>query len=175
MKSLIATICILGLVGMVVGAVAQGVEETLTATVCPELISLTVSPDSVDYGTQTLGATNLVPTPPSVTIQNTGNVAEDFLVKGDDAATAGGTWALVSSITLVDQYVHKSSPDNVIFTALTKSNATLTTNISGETNCAATANDGGTQALYLKMDIPSSSTVQGQYSAPVVVTAIATP
>ena len=37
-KQLIATICILGLVGMVVGVVAKA-DETVTATVTPQIIS----------------------------------------------------------------------------------------------------------------------------------------
>jgi len=144
----------------------------VTATVCPTLISLSLSASSVAYGIQDLNVTNLVPTPSSVTITNNGNVAENFLVKGADATTTGGTWTLAATAG-TNLYVHKSSPDNSVFTALTTTNATLKTNVAADTACKGTAGDGGTQALHLKMDTPVISAVQGEYSTTVTVTAVA--
>ena len=172
-KSTVATIAILGLIGLGVGVGASAdTEATVSATVCPILIAVTVSPNTVDYGIQALGGTDLVPNPTSVTIKNSGNVEENFLVKGGDAITTGGSWTLAGTAG-IDAYVHKSSPDNSNFTDLTTSNASLVTNISGDTACDGTTGDGGTQFLFLKMDTPTISTEPGQYSAPVTITATA--
>ncbi len=51
MKSLIASICILGLVGMVVGVAIQGADtDTVMATVTPQFIAVSIDVESVDYG-----------------------------------------------------------------------------------------------------------------------------
>jgi len=49
MKSLLVTICILGIVGMMIGTIAEG-GETVTATVTIGTVSVTVSPTSFGYG-----------------------------------------------------------------------------------------------------------------------------
>ena len=146
-------------------------QTDITATVCPTLVSVTVSPGLVDYGVQDLDDTNLIPTPASVTITNNGNVTEDFLVKGANATTSGGAWTL-NTTAGANQYVHRSSPDDSTFTALTTTPATLASNILGESLCDGSASDGETQTLYLNMDTPTTSSVQGEYSTTVTVTAI---
>jgi len=68
-------------------------QKTVNATVTALLISINVSPTSVDYGTQAVGATNVAPSPAFFSVTNTGNVNEKFAIKGADTANwslAGG-------------------------------------------------------------------------------------
>lgn len=177
MKSFIASILILAVVGMVVGVVATAADTgTVTATVCPKLISVNVSPSSVDYGIQALSATNLTPSPPSVTLTNNGNVNETFSIKGGDATPsgAGTNWTLAGTVA-PDQYIHRSSPDNTTFTPLTASYEvfadTDTTKVTADSACDGTTGDGGTKTLYLNMDTPTDTTTQDTFSAPVTILA----
>lgn len=73
-------------------------EQTVAATVTGQSVSMTVSPTSIDYGTMPFesfrnslaapgGAVTFVAT-------NTGNVNEDFLVRGSPAAGSGFSWAI---------------------------------------------------------------------------------
>ena len=172
MKSLIASIVILGLVGMIIGVAVQGVEETVTATVCPKLISVTISSSTVDYGIQALGATDVIPTPASVTLTNNGNVDETFSVRGDSAVPQeGGTsWVLVSTISTGNQYIHRSSPDGTTFTALTLSNVAFAGTDTTKVTKGDCAGSGGvSKTLYLNMDTPTSSTTQSTFDARVGV------
>jgi len=50
MKFLLATICILGMVGMVIGTMVEA-GDTVTATVTIGTVSVTIAPTSFDYGT----------------------------------------------------------------------------------------------------------------------------
>ena len=76
--------------------------QTVSASVSPLAISLTVSPGTVNYGTMAF-ETSRASTDPvagSVTFvaTNTGNASESFLVHGDNAAGDGFAWALTDSM-----------------------------------------------------------------------------
>jgi len=64
---------------------ATPVEQTVTATVTGQSVSMTVSPTSIDYGTVPFetSRTSLAAPDGAVTFEatNTGNVPEDFLVR----------------------------------------------------------------------------------------------
>jgi hypothetical protein len=75
-------------------------EQTVTATVTGQSVSMTVSPTSIDYGTVPfeMSRTSLAAPGGAVTFvaTNTGNVDEDFLVRGSDATGSGFSWSLVA-------------------------------------------------------------------------------
>lgn len=110
MKSLIATICVLGLVGMVVGvAVKAGTTAPLTATVTPKLITVSVSPGNFNYGILDLNTTkstlDLSPVR-TQTATNGSNVEVRLNIMSSDAV--GGTnWVLAATTGVLDQFVHK--------------------------------------------------------------------
>jgi hypothetical protein len=162
-KQLIASILILGLVGMVVGVVAQGAETaSVAATVTVQNISVTVSDGTVAYGTlpvNTTKSTLVGELNDLQTATNNGNVTENFNIKGQNSAN----WTLAASAG-ADQYVHKFSKDSgVSWTALTTSYATLATGIAAL----------GTQTFDLQITTPTSSTNYTQQSVDVTVQAVA--
>lgn len=156
MKSLIATICILGLVGMVVG-VAVKAEDTVTATVTPRLISVSVDPTSVDYGIMGTGEDQVSGT---ITVTNDGNDVEDITITGSNATnwTLGG--AVGSEI-----FVHKA---DVGATFVEGEAVTLTTSPQSFIDDMAV----GSQSMVLKIYTPDSTAVTAQQSTTVTLTAI---
>lgn len=99
-------------------ALAQNDSETVTATISVQSISLTVTPDSIDYGTVPFDdfrkSTDVGIT---FTAENTGNVNEAFMVKGSPAAgtdDAGSfNWTLVAALgcpSILNQFRHSVAP-----------------------------------------------------------------
>jgi hypothetical protein len=140
MKSLIATLCILGVVGMVIGAAVLGATEaTITATVTVQKISLTVADGSIAYGIIPAGSSkSTCDLDDTQTVTNNGNVAEDFSIKGKDCS-----WTL-GSTPGSEVYVHKFATSSCGYInwntapALTTSYQTMATNIA--TSSSATLN-----------------------------------
>ena len=165
-KQLIATICILGLVGMVVGVIAQGAtEDTVTATVTPGVVSVDVTPATFDYGYMTLNTskTSHEAGQTSGITANVGTVHTDLNIRGANAlGDPTGTWTLAGS-TGSDIYVHEfgAGADPGSWTALTTSNATLTIGVT----------PSGSYIFGLRITTPTASTVVDEYSAPVTVVA----
>jgi len=75
-------------------------EQTISATVSGQSVSMTVDPTSIDYGTvpfETSRTSLAAPDGPvTFTATNTGNVAVDFMVRGTDATGSGFTWTLAT-------------------------------------------------------------------------------
>lgn len=165
-KSIIASICILGLVGMVAGvAVKAASTATVTATVTVQNISLSVSDGSVAYGTLASNTTKSTCTSELndlQTVTNNGNVAENFNISGQNSAN----WTLAATAG-TDQYVHKFATSTCSTwsggTALTTSYTTANTNV------AASA----TTTLNLQINTPNPSTVFTQQSVNVLLQAVA--
>ena len=158
MKSLIATICILGLVGMVVGVAVQGAgEQSVTATVTVRNISVTVGPASIVYGVLAAGTESA----PSavITATNNGNVTENFNIIG---ANTAAPWTL-GAIAGSEIYVHKFSTDvsYITWTALTLAYQSL----------ASAVAPSGTDAFELRITVPTATTNYTQQSAVVTVQA----
>lgn len=105
MKSLIVSILIVGLIGLVVG-IAVKAGDTVSATVTPKLITVSVTDGSVAYGI--LGASTTKSTidlADTQTATNGSNVPVALNIKSSDAE--GGTkWELAASSSL-DAFVHK--------------------------------------------------------------------
>lgn len=138
----------------------------VTATVTPQNISITLTTDgSVAYGTQTLSSTADTTSNgvnDTETVQNNGNVTEDFDIKGANSAA----WTLGATAGS-NQYAHKfcittcdSSPT---WTALTTNDQVL----------AASVAASGTQAFDLQLLVPTSTSSYTQQSLSVTVTASA--
>lgn len=161
--SYILTFVFLGLlIGTNVSAATTG---DVAATVTVQSIALTVADGTVAYGTLAAGDSAGTNGTDLQTVTNTGNVAEDFTIKGTNSAN----WTLDSTNVTSDHYIHKfctatcaSAPTN--YTALTTSNAAL-----GAGNVAAS----GTQTFDLYVTTPATSTVTTAQSVNVTVTASA--
>ncbi len=97
MKSLIASICILALVSLAIGVAVQAAGEVgVSATVTPRLLSVSVSPTSVAYGTVDIPSTDNVPTGDTIiAATNDGNDTAKFNIKGADATGDTITWTIV--------------------------------------------------------------------------------
>ena len=172
MKALIATICILGMIGMVLGAAVLAADTgTVAATVTVQNISLTVTDGAVAYGTIAVSATKNTTSSGVDDTQvatNNGNVAEKFDIKG--ANTTGCVWTLAATAD-ANQYFHKfcttgtgtSDPCDAgpIWNVLTTAYATL----------AASVVVDGTQRFDLQIGVPTSSTCYTVATAVVTVQA----
>ena len=163
MKSLIAILGILGMVGLVVGPLAYAADTaTVTATVTVQNISLTVSDGSIAYGTIAQNSTkSTCDLSDTQTVTNNGNVAETFNIKGQNSAN----WTLAATAG-TDQYVHKFATSTCPWTsgtALTTSYQTMQTNVPVS----------GTATLNLQINTPNPSTVFEQQSVDVTVQAVA--
>jgi len=149
----------------VCGAAIAGTSATVAATVTAQSVSIAVADGSISYGTlanNTSKSTISADLNDTQSATNTGNVAEDFNIKGQDSSG----WTLAGSAGS-DQYVHKfcttscgSPPTN--FTALTTSYQALATNVS----------TSGAQNFNLQITTPNPSTVFTQQSVDVTVQAV---
>jgi hypothetical protein len=164
MKSLIATLCTLGAVGMVIGAAVLGATEaTITATVTVQNISLSVSDGSIAYGVLPVNTSRDTCYLNDIqTVTNDGNVAEDFNIKGQNSQN----WTLGSTPSS-EVYVHKfatsSCPVTWGGTALTTSYQTMATNIPVN----------GSVILNLQITTPTATNYYTQQDVSVMVQAVA--
>ena len=137
---------------------------SVSATVTPGLVSVTLDTGIVAYGTLNLGSVNNEPIDTSddandqgqicssstepITATNNGNVSGDISIRG--ANSTGAEWALVSASPTTDQYTHRVStnPTDCTFSALTIDNLTIGSSIAG----------GAPQDFYLNLDMPTDVT-----------------
>ena len=160
MKSLIASITILGLVGMVVGVVAQGAStDTVTATVTPQTVSVTVDIESVDYGVLDMSETSA----PSavITATNSGNVTEKLEIKGSDSTN----WTLSPSAVGANTFMHEFATDDDSYASYTALNNTTYDTL--DTSVV----ESGTQLFKLQLKMPSSTTNTETQSTTITVLA----
>jgi hypothetical protein len=160
------------LVGVFSLAVVLGVKaadtDEVSATVTVQSISLTVSDGDVTYGALAASSTRDTTddeADESQTVTNTGNVTEDFDIKGENV-TVGCTWTLASTEG-DEQYFHKFCNNGTCdalpsWTALTADYATL----------AEDKAVSGTQEFDLQIGVPSTTTCTDE--ATVTVTVLAT-
>jgi len=169
MKSFIANVCILGVIGVLIGTKVFAAETAqVSATVTVQNISVSVSDGSIDYGTLAPGGsedTTNNGVNDTQTATNDGNVNEDFNIKGENVTT-GCSWTLSTSAG-DEQYSHEicttdcdSSPT---WTALSTSYTTLATGVT----------PSGTQDFDLKITVPTSTTCDQQATVTVTVQASA--
>lgn len=163
MKNLIASIMILGLVGMVVGvAVGAANEASVGATVTVQNISVSVSDGTVAYGTLAVNTTKSTLVGELVDLQtatNNGNVTETLNIRG--TVSSPGSWTLGAAAGS-NVYVHKFSKDSgTNWTPLATTNQTLAAGVAAL----------GTQAFDLQITTPTASTDYTAQSVNVTVQA----
>jgi hypothetical protein len=149
---------------------------TVNATVTGQVISVSVSPSSFDYGVVPFSTSNTTVSQKDIgttglntglTATNDGNVAEDLKIQGADATGGSTNWALVSSLgATVNQYVHAFNAGTTLSspTALTTGLQSL-----GAGNVAAS----GSQAFVLQITMPLSGSDPAQHSTTTTVVATA--
>ncbi len=157
---LIAVVAAFAALGGSPALATHTVESTVNATVTPAVLSVTVDPNTVDYGTVELGIQDNLPNPTTFTAKNNGSITEDIEIRGANTAN----WTLVSGVPATDEYRHEFSKDG--FTTpliLTTSNQTLDTGIAVN----------GEVIVSLRLDAPTASTTAATQTAPVTVIAVA--
>ena len=166
MRSLITSIAILALVGLVVGVAVQAADEaSVGATVTVQNISVSVDDGAVAYGTlavDTIEDTTSSGKNDSQTATNNGNVTVDLNIRG----TNSGSWTLASAAG-DGEYAHKfcttdcdSSPT---WTALTTSNLTL----------VSAVGTSGSQEFDLQITTPTITSIYTVQSVDVTIQATA--
>jgi hypothetical protein len=149
-------------------------EQTISATVSGQSVSMTVSPTSIDYGTvpfETSRTSLAAPGGPVTFVAtNTGNVTEDFLVRGTNATGSGFTWTLdsgpIACPNNLNQFRHSVTPASQSSVFLTTADDTLSGNI------AASGNKSFTSEIYMPCFGSDGAGLQATTS--IVVTAVAT-
>jgi len=183
-RRILALLSVLALVALVVpAAVFAANTGTVSCTVSAQgLVSVTVTPGSVAYGTVALNtykntaqydATNNpsgMATPQTQTITNTGNVNEDFDIKTSNAVGATN-WSLTPSTPTHDEFSH------FYFVSTTAYNGTGTpmfiaftwpdTNVEVATNVVPE----GVRYLELLITMPGSTADTGNHTITVTVLA----
>jgi hypothetical protein len=158
MKSFIASIAILALIGLGVGVAASAAtESSVTATVTPQNISVSLNASSVNYGVLNLSVSNGSRTTAvsnTFTATNNSNVSANFGIRGTN--TDNG-WVLNSSPADVgtvgaDQFVHRFDADATFTDGTAKALSTSNQNLGGPILVS------GTQDFVLQMNMPTSST-----------------
>lgn len=178
MRTLIATLCILGMISLVINvAVRAGTESTVTCSVTPGSYSVSVATSTYNYGSMTINSTA---SSTDDIATNDGGLTEKFNIKGADAATTSPyIWTLNTDLG-TDIYMHAFSATNT-----QASGAATTTDpetswvalATGYQVLAASVAQSGTKTFWLDMRTPSAagaSTTYGQiYETTVTVQAAA--
>lgn len=165
-KKILIGLAVLSLVLGVAVPVWATDTETVSCTVTPKLIALTVEDGSVDYGPLDLNSEKSTKDlGDNQTVTNTGNVNEEIEVKTSDAI--GGTTWTAASTAGSDQFVHFWSANpgdgSPIWTAWSVADTYAT--------LVASLTSSGTQLLGLKIHTPTAITDHEQKSITVTVLA----
>ena len=143
--------------------VLAGDTAVIDVNVSTKLISLTVTPTSIDYGVLSENVESSLSD--EIQITNDGNVNEDFSIKGADATTSdggGNTWTLSSSNSGTNNYVHEYfEPPYSSSTAMTSSYQ--------EFESGVVPSDK--RRIKLRLTTPETNTVIGDYTTTVTVQA----
>jgi hypothetical protein len=144
---------------------AADTSATVNARVTALVISVSIDRQFMDYDLQQLGATNVIPTPASFRVTNNGSVNERFEIKGANTAA----WTLsTDGAPGNNKYVHKFSlSSGGSFNNLGPDYVPLF----GTTSIAP----NGNLDVFLKMDMPTTTSTFAQQSAPVSVLATMAP
>lgn len=179
-KKFLAILGIFSLAVLSFGLAAIGATSAdVTATVTPGVISVSVSPGTVAYGTVGVPTTDNIPTGDTIiNADNNGNIPENFLIKGANATGGTVTWNITTgapsgaSGTPAYGYNHKfmdcGSDSGCSAPAL--ANTMDTTSETLATNVSATGD------RYFKLRLSTPTETGGdttQHSTSVTLTAVA--
>ncbi len=131
-------------------------EKTVSATITPLVVSISVSPDTVTYGTRSAGVGEVTSNPEKISVTNTGTVAQNLQIKGSNSAS--GDWTLALSAG-TDQFVHRFSTNNSSYTDMTTDYKNLQMNVIA----------GGAIDLYLRLVVPTVITKTNVQTLPVKI------
>jgi hypothetical protein len=178
MRKIIVFIVALFLIGIPFIKSVKALDNgSVTATVMAQQVAITVTDGSVAYGTVVMSGTKDTTSSGTTgvndtqTATNTGNVAEDFVIKGLSSAA----WTLSATAIGAETYMHEfcigsgGNPDpcdtggTPVWTKMALTNVSLVTNVAAS----------GIQKFDLRVDVPSSTTVSVSQSVNVTVTATA--
>lgn len=143
---------------------------TVAATVTAQNVSITVGDGTIAYGTMATNAsksTVFADLNDAQAATNSGNVTEDFYIKGSNSAN----WTLDTANSTTDHYIHKyckASDINCLapatnYTALTTSDQVLATGVAAS----------GFKKFELQLTTPQTSSVFTSQSVDVTITAAA--
>ncbi len=152
-------ILFLGLVGVVMHLGVKAAEDTVTATVTAEQVSLSVDPGTISYGTLSVGTTeNTVGLGQSQAVINTSNVDIDLELKGQTSAE----WGL-SDTAAEDVYVHEYCYEDCSGTATWYALGT------GYTAAISTVAAGTTTPFDFQIHMPSATTASETQNVDVTI------
>ena len=130
----------------------------------PPLVSVIISPASVDFGTLALGQESQHPD--SISVTNNGSVVEDVDIKGSNATYGGNTWTLSDEDNGGDQYMLKISKDGF---------ANITNLSSVYKDYTASLTVSTTQDFRVRILMPTTTSAYGAYTANIYVLATQSP
>jgi len=170
MKKFLSGLGILSLVLMLAAPVlASQHEGSVSATVTPQIIAVSVLPADVAYGTLDLSASDVSRTTAesvTITATNDGNVNEDFTIRGSDSDNWTLDFSPADTGTIaVNQFVHRFDAGATFTPA--EAAALDTTGKSLATNVVTTAD------FVLEMNMPLSGSTSGLQTTTVTVVATA--
>jgi hypothetical protein len=166
MKSLIASSCILGMIGLITGMTVWGATTaTISATVTARNISINQTSDgSITYGTVNLSestSTDPAGINDTETFNNNGSQAK-FNIK-TSGATGGTAWTAAATADS-DQFVHS-------FTTTTSPTWQILDTQDTYETASSTVDSGVDLNVYMKIDMPTASTDYVQKTITVTVQA----
>jgi len=152
---------VLLLIGTLTAAAVYGTD--IDATVTPQNITLTVLDTSISYGSVALSSwKSTLETSDSPDIVNSGNVTENFLIKGYNTTGTGQAWTLDISTSTIDHYIDEFSITGAFpGTALTTANQTAASSVIAN----------ATSTLDLRISTPGATTDYNLKNIKVTVTA----
>lgn len=158
MKSLIATVCILGTIGLAIGLTTIQAADNfnVTATITPILIAInrTVGDGAIAYGNVNLSGTKHSG-PGDLndieTYQNTGNVDETFRVQTSTATGGATPWTVGAAIN-TDVFVHSFATTTGLTWQILDAAASYEI-------ASSTVSQNATLDFYFKINTPSGTTV----------------
>ena len=177
MKKFLSGLGILSLVLMLAAPVLAA--ETVSATVTPQVIAVSVTDGTVDYGILAItesnntidGATGSVqPAAEQQTITNDSNVSANILLRSTDAVGSSVNWNLEATAD-TDQFIHSYDIDasgSAVWTVFPVDN-------SNSASVVTLVNKDDIATLDLKINMPTSVTDTSVHSTTVTAVAIETP
>lgn len=166
MKRMVRAFVLIGLFALFTAPLFAAESSSVSVTVTPRKVSVTVSPSSVGYGIVAVDATDVTPTgDPAITATNDGNDTETLKIIGANAVTSPSgpyDWVLVTGLPLGDEYNHIALKGPGYTTRIT-----MTTSL----QTLASVGAGLTTTFKLRMNTPSWTLDYGQRSTSVTVMA----